>query len=594
MFPDAPAPRVPKRRPEPTVHVAPEALSSFGLGEPPFDASPDPRFFFETQSQEDTYRKVAEALRAPHSLVTVIGGEGVGKSTFCGEIARRLPAQMKTVFVDAVSKDDLLDQLLQQVTEGREPPVPAGTDSEETRRQMFLSLQRHLAATYNTTHVVVVADDAERLDADALEWLVVLSNLAVGSTKLLRVVLVGTPELDVKLKKERLAELAPNGALRCRLSPLKPSELAPYIEHRLRLARGNAAAGRDGSALFSDAAIRALYSATRGVPGDVNRVATRALALASERQLARIEVGVLREAAGRLRRPSIAQRLSGLSTVAGIVTVAVLTYGGIVWMWGSGPAPSPSVEPARSASDAAAPPNVPAPASAQLPVPETSGSQPPTGEQDVVTEAPPALATAPAAQAASTPPPVPAPPPPPAISTAKPTTAGPTATPATVAVPAPKAMPVPSTIEAPPATSIAPTPAATSTGATSTVPPPPTGMTNLILAGSFRNAKNADDITAALVAKGLPAWVRRDTDRGWHFVYIGPFATRDDARAALPRVQTEFGLKDAVVRAGGPPASPPGSPPQAAPGASPPPLPDVTPAVPPAQPEAPAANERTP
>ena len=31
MFPDAPAPRVPKRRPEPTVHVAPEALSSFGL-----------------------------------------------------------------------------------------------------------------------------------------------------------------------------------------------------------------------------------------------------------------------------------------------------------------------------------------------------------------------------------------------------------------------------------------------------------------------------------------------------------------------------------------------------------------------------------
>ena len=93
---------------------------------------------------------------------------------------------------------------------------------------------------------------------------------------------------------------------------------------------------------------------------------------------------------------------------------------------------------------------------------------------------------------------------------------------------------------------------------------PAADAVHLVLAGSFRSMKNADGLVAALVAGGLPAFARHSATGGWHRVYVGPYATSGEARAVLPRVQTEFGLKDAaptvdrpspVVPANGPPAA---------------------------------------
>jgi general secretion pathway protein A len=62
-------------------------------------------------------------------------------------------------------------------------------------------------------------------------------------------VLVGQPELDLKLSRPSLRQVTERVAVRCHINPLTQSESIRYLEHRLRVAGGS-------TALFTPAALR--------------------------------------------------------------------------------------------------------------------------------------------------------------------------------------------------------------------------------------------------------------------------------------------------------------------------------------------------
>src|SRR5213075_873324 len=88
--------------------------------------------------------------------------------------------------------------------------------------------------------------------------------------KLLRIMLVGQPELSGLLARPDLRQLAQRITARYHLTPLEAHETGEYIAHRLKVAGGD-------PAIFTSCAVTAIHRHSRGVPRLVNILCDRAL-----------------------------------------------------------------------------------------------------------------------------------------------------------------------------------------------------------------------------------------------------------------------------------------------------------------------------
>ena len=120
---------------------------------------------------------------------------------------------------------------------------------------------------------LLVIDEAQHLAADVLEQLRLLTNLETDSRKLLKVLLVGQPELQQHLQTTQLRQLAQRITGRYHLLPLNTQETGKYIEFRLETAGG-------GQMLFSNRSVRVIAQYTHGIPRLINLVCDKALQLA--------------------------------------------------------------------------------------------------------------------------------------------------------------------------------------------------------------------------------------------------------------------------------------------------------------------------
>jgi general secretion pathway protein A len=133
------------------------------------------------------------------------------------------------------------------------------------------SLTRHLLNTYEQgRHTVLVIDEAQNLSPQVLEQVRLLTNLETARHKLLRIILVGQPELQQLLARKDLRQVDQRITARYHLSPLSRLETSRYIRHRL------AVAGMQDD-LFTPAAMNLVYFLSQGVPRMVNTVCERSL-----------------------------------------------------------------------------------------------------------------------------------------------------------------------------------------------------------------------------------------------------------------------------------------------------------------------------
>ncbi len=114
-------------------------------------------------------------------------------------------------------------------------------------------------------------DEAQNLAPDTLEQIRLLSNLETETSKLIQIILIGQPELDVMLESPSLRQLRQRITVRWRLLPLTVSETRDYVRHRLRVAAGGP---RD---IFSDLSLREIHRRSGGIPRIINLLCDRAL-----------------------------------------------------------------------------------------------------------------------------------------------------------------------------------------------------------------------------------------------------------------------------------------------------------------------------
>jgi type II secretory pathway predicted ATPase ExeA len=108
------------------------------------------------------------------------------------------------------------------------------------------------------------------LDSDCLEGLRCLSNSDMDQTAPFSLLLLGQPTLRRKLRMSTFAALDQRVAVRYTITGLDEKETASYIAHHLALA------GRSDT-LFSDDATSLIAQVSRGLPRQVNNLATGSL-----------------------------------------------------------------------------------------------------------------------------------------------------------------------------------------------------------------------------------------------------------------------------------------------------------------------------
>jgi hypothetical protein len=197
---------------------------------------------------------------------------------------------------------------------------------------------------------VLVIDEAQDLHPEMLEQLRLLLNFETDEAKLLQIVLVGHPELNQTLR-HHAPQLDERVARRCELHPLSDAEIGPYIDHRLsmahqltRLSEVTILDSDDGmrqasvsGITFTKAAIGVIATQSRGIPRAINVLCDRALEIAQERGVTRIDWRILRAATRRVqarsrRQPGLRTGTKAAMAAAAVMLLAMLGFG--VRSWG--------------------------------------------------------------------------------------------------------------------------------------------------------------------------------------------------------------------------------------------------------------------
>src|SRR5581483_10688229 len=141
-----------------------------------------------------------------------------------------------------------------------------------SKSQILLRLYNWLLDRYRAGETaVLIVDEAQNLSDEVLEEIRLLTNLETFTEKLLQIVLVGQPELELKLRQPHLRQLRQRLTLRAKTHPLTLDETHAYVAQRLRIA------GSNGQPIFEPEAVAAIHRYAGGIPRVVNLLCEHAL-----------------------------------------------------------------------------------------------------------------------------------------------------------------------------------------------------------------------------------------------------------------------------------------------------------------------------
>lgn len=240
----------------------------FGLTEAPFSIVPSARFLYLSDRHREALNHLLAGLADGGGFGLLTGEVGTGKTTVLRALLSKLgdDTQVAVVLNPALSAHELLESICDELG------LPASP--EDSYKILTDRLYDHLKANDSAgKHTLLLIDEAQHLLPDVLEQLRLLTNLETDQRKLLKVVLVGQPELQQLLQQSGLRQLAQRITSRYHLLPLTETEVAAYVRFRL---------DQVGCAhpVFTPPALKAVAKVCHGIPRQINLVCDKAMQMA--------------------------------------------------------------------------------------------------------------------------------------------------------------------------------------------------------------------------------------------------------------------------------------------------------------------------
>lgn len=222
--------------------LTPQAKKAFGLVRDPFAdpqssdemfVSPEIRFVRENLYQVTRYG----------TFLAIVGESGSGKSTIRKDLYARLQSESKAViviepYVLGMEDDDRKGRTLKSVhiCEAIMACVAPGTAVPTSPERRFRRVHDALRESHRmgNKHVLII-EEAHSIPIPTLKHLKRFFELENGFEKLLSIVLIGQPELGMKLAENR-ADVR-EVVQRCEVVRLNPlgEQLGAYLKHRFNL-----------------------------------------------------------------------------------------------------------------------------------------------------------------------------------------------------------------------------------------------------------------------------------------------------------------------------------------------------------------------
>lgn len=294
----------------------------YGLREKPFSLTPDTDFFYRDRIHQEALNVLMIALHNGEGFVQITGDVGTGKTLLCRQLLKNLEDEYTTAYIP----NPLLSQfeLYKAIAAELSLEIPEKSSAQQYHQLIFTELIR---LKEKKRPLVVLIDEAQVMPRKSLESLRLLSNLETSKEKLLHILFFAQPELEKRLAQDNLRQLRQRITFSYTLAALPESELASYIDHRLRVA------GYQGTALFTPKAVKLLYRASKGVPRLINLLAHKALLSGYGKGARRIEPWMVKAAIKDTAGLTVSTPFENKRRIAGIALLILLAF--CVWFaWG--------------------------------------------------------------------------------------------------------------------------------------------------------------------------------------------------------------------------------------------------------------------
>lgn len=259
-----------------------------GLDKEPFSTSPDPAFFYESREHHAALMRLMVEVRLKRGLSLILGDVGTGKTTLSRKLFHLLKEREDIIFYMILdptydTEEIFLDSLIRTFRIEPVSSSPSILDHKEAIKKYLFE-----KGVEENKIVVLLIDEAQKLNTLSLEVLRVLLNYETNEYKLLQLILLSQLELLPKLRE--MKNLWDRINLKYVLNPLDEQETKEMIGFRLRAAGYNSMIE-----FFTPEAIVEIYRYTQGYPRRISMLCHNALKALVMENKSVVDGGIIRD-----------------------------------------------------------------------------------------------------------------------------------------------------------------------------------------------------------------------------------------------------------------------------------------------------------
>ena len=266
-------------------------LSHYNLKEKPFNISPDSKFLWMSDKHKEGLASLKYGVMDNKGFLVLTGDIGTGKTLLINALIRI--TEVKTLIATIPDPDlDILDFFTLLAEEFDMPKTFT------SKGEFLVQFKEFLLQSYaSDKSVLLIVDEAQRLNSELLEQIRLLSNIELDNRKLLNIFFVGQSEFNQLLTDERNKAVRQRITVFYQLKSLSESETTKYIQHRLKLAGAT-------EEIFKPDAIREVFKFSRGTPRLINVICDLALLTGFSSGQKKINAAVIKDCAKELQIPT--------------------------------------------------------------------------------------------------------------------------------------------------------------------------------------------------------------------------------------------------------------------------------------------------
>src|ERR1700716_3508860 len=238
----------------------------YQLREKPFSILPDPDLIYWGKMHSMAFTMLEFGLMNNAGFTVITGEIGSGKTTLVRHLLKKISPGITVGLISnsPQGRQELLQWILMSLGQPFEGDYP----------NLFKDLQDFLYGQYaNGRHTILIIDEAQNLEPEALEHLRMISNINADKFQILQLILVGQPQLRDLLLAPKLHQFAQRISSDFHLDPLGDRDVINYIAFRLQAV----GAPPPPRTLFTLEACARIAAASGGIPRMINILCDTAL-----------------------------------------------------------------------------------------------------------------------------------------------------------------------------------------------------------------------------------------------------------------------------------------------------------------------------